>query len=77
MENISKIKNPDGWVLGRGVRAEELARLIVASAETRCATIVVGETGSALATLLGREDQTAQQLLARLSDPLHGHEWRV
>lgn len=46
MSNIAKIKNPEGWVLGRGARAEELGRFIVASAETRCPTIIIGETGS-------------------------------
>ena len=46
MDHISKLKNPDGWVLGRGPRAQELARYIAASAETGCPTIISGETGS-------------------------------
>lgn len=44
MESV--LKNPHGWILGKGERARALARVIARVAETETSALIVGETGS-------------------------------
>ena len=39
------LNNPNGWVLGKGPRMQELMRQITRVAVTQCSCLVVGETG--------------------------------